>query len=276
MCRSNVAGLGRFAIMMGARVRQAIANAGRTQASVADEIGLATHKLSKSLSGARTFRDAEVDRLARALSVSREYLLSGGTGDQRENCDLSTPRDRILDAAADLIATQGIHVVRIADIAQACGVSTGTVHYYFPTRDDVLTAALQHYAQRMFTRLEGTLSRIEDPSEQLRYLIDSQLPTDPVVRDEWSVWVQFWTEAVLIPALRPAHNELYARWRKLVLSVVERAAAAGLIADSDPSVVAIRFTTLVDGAVIQLLTETPGTNIEQVRSLLAEAFWPPH
>ena len=47
----------------------------------------------------------------------------------------------ILDAAAGLIAERGYHAVRVADIAAVAGTSTGTVHYYFPGKDDVLTAA---------------------------------------------------------------------------------------------------------------------------------------
>lgn len=260
--------------MMGVRVRQAILNAGRTQTSVAEQIGLAVDKFSKSLSGTRAFRDTEIDQLSMALGISRDYLVHG-TGADLVGQDAKSPRERILDAAAKLIATQGFHTVRVADIAQECGVSTGTIHYYFPTRDDVLTAALHHYAERMFARLEGALNHLDDPAQRLRYLIDSQLPTNPDVRDEWSVWVQFWTEAMLIPALRPAHNQLYGRWRSIVHEVVERAVDAGLIPGVDPSTATIRFTTLLDGAAIQLLTHAPDADVERVRVLLREVFWPP-
>ncbi|MEB8336877.1 TetR/AcrR family transcriptional regulator [Streptomyces endophyticus] len=262
--------------MDGNRIRDAIARAARTQSSVAAEIGLAPHKLSKSLAGTRAFKPAEIAALADALGFSTEYLLTG-RGDDGGHPDSPLPERRILDSAAQLIATRGFHMVRIADIAKACDVSTGTVHYYFPTRDDVLTAALQHYAERMFVRVRARLDQLrDDPTAQLHHLIDSQLPVDPVVRDEWSVWIQFWTEAILVPALRPAHNDLYERWRSLIHTVVVNAQHAGAIGDRDPGMIAARFTSLVDGAATQLLTGTPGMNVELMRALLTEVFWPPY
>ena len=51
-------------------------------------------------------------------------------------------RTQMLRAAAALIAERGYDGVRIADIAAACGASTGSVHYHFSGRDEILTAAL--------------------------------------------------------------------------------------------------------------------------------------
>ncbi|KXF52927.1 hypothetical protein AXA44_08840 [Rhodococcus sp. SC4] len=262
--------------MDGNRIRDAITRSGRTQSSVAAEIGLAPHKLSKSLAGTRAFKPTELAALADALGVSTHCLLTGRQ-DADSHVDSLLPERRILDSAAELIATHGFHSVRIADIAQACDVSTGAVHYYFPTRDDVLTAALQHYAERMFLRVQARLDQLrDDPTAQIRHLIDSQLPVDPAVRNEWSVWIQFWTEAILVPALRPAHNNLYERWRTLVHTVVTNAQQAGIVGDRDPRKIAAQFTTLVDGAAIQLLTGAPGMDVDLMRGLLTEAFWPQH
>jgi AcrR family transcriptional regulator len=49
--------------------------------------------------------------------------------------------EQILEAACQAILERGFPATRIADIAAAAGVSTGTVHYYFATRDEVLIAA---------------------------------------------------------------------------------------------------------------------------------------
>lgn len=260
--------------MVGDRIRDAIARAGRTQSSVAAEIGLAPDKLSKSLGGVRAFSDRELDALSEVLGVSSTYLRTG----QPEGGVEPGPallQQRILDSAAELIATRGFHAVRIADIADACDVSSGTVHYYFATRDDVLTAALQHCAERMFSRVQARLDQLgADPAAQIRYLIDSQLPVDAAVWSEWSVWVQFWTEAVLVPALRPAHNDLYGRWWNLVHAVVTDAQKAGVLAARDSRMTVARFTALVDGAAIQVLTRAPTMDVDLMRALLTDVFWP--
>ena len=53
-------------------------------------------------------------------------------------------RERILAAAVDRIASDGIDDVRIARIAMDAGVSTALVHYHFETREALLGEALEY------------------------------------------------------------------------------------------------------------------------------------
>ena len=53
-------------------------------------------------------------------------------------------RERILEAACDLIAAEGIDDVRIARVAMRAGASTALVHHYFSTREELLEQALLH------------------------------------------------------------------------------------------------------------------------------------
>ncbi len=53
-------------------------------------------------------------------------------------------RERILEAACDLIAAEGIDDVRIARVAMRAGASTALVHHYFATREQLLEQALLH------------------------------------------------------------------------------------------------------------------------------------
>jgi len=57
-------------------------------------------------------------------------------------------RERILEAACDLIAAQGIDDVRIARVATRAGASTALVHHYFSTREELLEEALIHSFER--------------------------------------------------------------------------------------------------------------------------------
>jgi len=53
-------------------------------------------------------------------------------------------RERILDAAIERIAGDGIDGVRIARIAMDAGVSTALVHYHFRTREVLLAETLDY------------------------------------------------------------------------------------------------------------------------------------
>jgi AcrR family transcriptional regulator len=177
-------------------------------------------------------------------------------------------RETILEAASKLIAERGYHAVRVADIAAACGTSTGTVHYHFSAKEDVLTEALKYYVQRAFERQSVELREIDDARERLLHLFEMQLPVSDEVREEWSAWLQFWAEALLRPELRPVHDEFYVRWRETIVRIVERGQRQGIFRPVDPQAVARHLTALTDGAAIQALIGVQGMGVEQMRELL--------
>lgn len=180
-------------------------------------------------------------------------------------------RVAILDAAAQLIAERGYHAVRVADIAKVVGTSTGTVHYYFPGKDDVLTSALRQAIDRAFDRQSRELKAIGSAHERLLKLIDMQLPRIGPVRDEWSIWMQFWAEATVRPELRPLHHAYYARWHETVVRIVVRGRHQGVFrSDVEPETVARQLTAMTDGVAIQVLTGAPALTVSAMRELLVQ------
>jgi AcrR family transcriptional regulator len=179
-------------------------------------------------------------------------------------------RQAILEAASKLIAARGYHAVRVSDIARACDTSTGSVHYYFAGKVDVLTEALTYSVERAFERQSAELRAIKDARERLLHLIDMQLPGEDPVRGEWSIWLQFWAEAVVRPELRETHNELYSRWRETIVRIVRRGQRQGTFRDIDPDGVTRHLTALTDGAAMQVMIGVEGASVARMRRLLVD------
>jgi AcrR family transcriptional regulator len=180
-------------------------------------------------------------------------------------------RTAILDAAAQLIAERGYHAVRVSDIAAVVGTSTGAVHYYFPGKSEVLTTALQHAVGRAFDRQREDLKTIDNAHQRLLKLIDMQLPRVGPVRDEWSIWMQFWAEATIRPELRPVHNTFYARWHETVVRVVVRGQRQGIFrSEVDPETIAHRLTAMTDGLAIQVMTGAPNMTVSAMKEILVQ------
>ncbi len=72
--------------------------------------------------------------------------------------DALVNREKILRAAADAMAQQGLNVP-LADIAKAAGVGVGTFYRGFPDR----TALLHALEHRSYDMLIDILDRIENP-----------------------------------------------------------------------------------------------------------------
>lgn len=58
-------------------------------------------------------------------------------------------RKKLVDAAIEIFAAQGITTTSTADIAKAAGVSHGTVFLHFPCRDDLVFAAIKRFGRHL-------------------------------------------------------------------------------------------------------------------------------
>jgi len=57
-------------------------------------------------------------------------------------------RDRILNAARELLLHYGYDKTTVSDIAQAAGISKGAIYLHFPSKDALVEALLWHDAER--------------------------------------------------------------------------------------------------------------------------------
>jgi AcrR family transcriptional regulator len=64
-------------------------------------------------------------------------------------------RRRILDAAMRLFAERGYHASSNADVAEAANLTRGAMLYHFPTREDLVEAAIDHIQQRRTEAFEA-------------------------------------------------------------------------------------------------------------------------
>jgi AcrR family transcriptional regulator len=184
-------------------------------------------------------------------------------------------RERILEAACDLIAADGIDEVRIARVARRAGASTALVHHYFSTREDLLEQALLHSFDRVGDERFGD-RRAERPppgetaTEKLGRLIDECLPLPGPQEQEWVLWVELWLRAVRDPSLRPVAIRLYGRYRAWIAAAIREGTASGEFAPTDPRALADRVIALLDGFGIRALLGDPVIDADRARREVTE------
>ncbi|NYI95366.1 AcrR family transcriptional regulator [Streptomonospora nanhaiensis] len=271
------------------RVRELIVRSGRSQREFADLLGLEPSKLSKSLKGTRRLAADELIRIAEVAGVTVNWLLHGS--DDAATVVAVPPRDRspvpaaergteraagaerrrqIIEAAHRLIAVHGYHSVRTVDIARACGTSSATIHYHFPALRDLLDEALRSAAKQAFDRQVAVLHTVPCARTRLYRLIELQLPYPGLLRREWSIWLQVWTESALNPQLRDLHAAHYQRWHDTIARTLREGIEAGQFREFDVEAMTMRLTALIDGLGIQVMTGRPGRTVEAMRETLRE------
>ena len=105
---------------------------------------------------------------------------------KRERKRLQTPnpevRQRLIEAAAELINTGGYSALRIEEITERAGLSVGTFYLYFDGKSDLFVNLVQDYTERLRERLLGSGGGIE--AEGMERSLDAYL--DFVLENEQS------------------------------------------------------------------------------------------
>ena len=171
-------------------------------------------------------------------------------------------RPAILKAAAEVIAERGVIGTRIADVAERAGTSAPGVLYWFASKDELLTEALQFSDDRFYAELSEQLARLDGARPRLARIVELW----PAEGDgEAVLWMELWVRALRDPQVNAARERLDARWRAAIAEVVRDGQASGEFGDEDPEAFALTLGALMDGFAIQLALRDPAVTPELVR-----------
>jgi TetR/AcrR family transcriptional repressor of nem operon len=83
---------------------------------------------------------------------------------------VSPVREQLLEHTLMLLGTRGYNGFSYRDLAELVGVKTSSIHYYFPTKEDLALAAVQAYATSI-----GDIMRAMDPNGPLKEQVEQYL-----------------------------------------------------------------------------------------------------
>jgi AcrR family transcriptional regulator len=160
-------------------------------------------------------------------------------------------REAIVDAALAVARRKGLAATTVRDVAEEMGSSSGLIHHYFETMDDVLAAAFERVAGEDLTRTAAAVAAATGPEDALATFFRAYAPADA----DWAfqLWLDAWAEAARRPALRATSQRLNLAWQALMEDVLRRGAAAGRFECPDPASAAWRLISIIDGLALQVV-----------------------
>jgi AcrR family transcriptional regulator len=82
-------------------------------------------------------------------------------------------RERLIEAARQLFYEQGYTATGIAQILEAAKARSGSLYYFFPTKEDLLLAVLENYKELLWPMvIQPVFERIHDPIERIFGILD--------------------------------------------------------------------------------------------------------
>lgn len=159
-------------------------------------------------------------------------------------------RIEILEATCDVVIERGFAGTRVADVAKKLGVSNSLIHYHFASKEELLAAAFEHYAQKDLVDMQHDSDSAPTCVAKLWRLIESYVPegSDDV---EWMIWIDAWGEALRNPKMKPISQQLDEQSIAVFEKVLRAGNEAGEFHCVHPRESATRISGLIDGLAVQ-------------------------
>lgn len=154
-------------------------------------------------------------------------------------------RARAMRAAISVIAEKGTAALRMSDIAERAGMSTGHILYHFGKKDRLLLEVLAWSQADLWARFQQAADRAASPTEKLDLFVRFYLPRDQG-DERYALWTQVLAQGH-DEAGRRILTELLDGWDERLEAILREGRDLGHFADVDLSEFTIRAVAMLSG-----------------------------
>ena len=175
-------------------------------------------------------------------------------------------RRELVLAAYRQIAEGGFEGLRTREVAAEVGVNIATLHYYFPTKESLIRAVLDH----AMNRFRSTLAPHGSPSEQLRNYLRSVRTLLVEEPELGAVMAELALRSVRDESIGSIMNQMYDTWHVTLRGLLRRAVKNGTLpAQQDSDAVAGLVIAAIMGSTLPQVDPKRGDQaIRQLERLL--------
>lgn len=171
---------------------------------------------------------------------------------------------QILQAARDVFAKDGFDSARMDDVADASGLSKGTLYLYYKSKDDLIAGLLKTTFNDLLVQLRALLEI--DKSVETRLLDYAQQMTTYMQQDASTLNIayEFYAVAARQPNVRRLLQTYFADYRAALTALLEQGIKRGEFARFDTTQTAMTLIALLEGLTLLWFTDPDAVQIETV------------
>lgn len=168
-------------------------------------------------------------------------------------------RAQIFRAATEVIARESFSGTTLKKVADAAGVSTGTVNHYFSNKRAMLLETLNHISKEWNDSTREAIYGSEPGMARLKSMVEAAGPRSSINKLRWKVWMAAWGEALQSPELRVALRRSRIEWTGILADALELINEELGGPDIDALEIASLYDALQNGMFVALVTvDSPG------------------
>lgn len=163
----------------------------------------------------------------------------------------SARRQKILQAAAELLRQASSESVQIEDVVRRAGIGRATFYRYFASKEELIATCFAQAVDMLDARLTAAADAAADPPDELRRMVEALVEVQAEHFAPLRLLARSRTE--LSRRWREALRELRVRVLELLRANLERGIASGHYrADVDPEATPVLLNGMVRAGLMQL------------------------
>jgi AcrR family transcriptional regulator len=184
-------------------------------------------------------------------------------------------RQQVLEAAITTLAKHGIQATSVQDIADAAGMSKGSVHYHFESKDELLERVLEACCERIERRITAVFDEPGLPLDRVRRALVEMWAVRREVTPEYRVLMDMQVVARQNVVMQRALAAALGRARRQMVDIgLAKFVEMGLRPKVSIEVIPRLILATLDGLAVHHYVDpvTPQEEVELLRALEATAL----
>lgn len=193
--------------------------------------------------------------------------------------DLARKRNRILDAAMELLLEKGYTRTTVSDVARRADMGRGTLYWHFESKDALFLSVLEREANRIDAMLEPLLQGEAPAADKLAQFIQGSFLLLDQVPNLFTAFMHVLSGAGedVESSLLEWFTDVYRRYNRHAERLLTQARDEGVVSeDLDIPVAAAAIVSLIDAMYLQiemgLVPRDPARVSRAVLGLLREGY----
>ena len=169
--------------------------------------------------------------------------------------------------AFDHIANRGFEGLRVHDVAAKVGINNATLHYYFPTKEDLIKGVVDYMIEKFSTSyaVESGGEKATDAWKEMLAELEDARHNFRDARDRLVVFIELFIRSLRDPTIAEIFKKLDENWRGYLVDLIERGIRQGVFrAELEPEVIATLIMLQIKGFGFQMLGEANLSNADKV------------
>ncbi len=176
-------------------------------------------------------------------------------------------RNRIIWALYRCLSEKGQERVSIKEIAAAAGLPQGVIHYYFTSKDDIISGLAEAMVERFSSMLEERLEKA-DPRDAITIIIDYIVEVLIFDRELNRVFYNLVQMTFERESLRKVMVKMFRNYREQMAVFFQRVGAGSASHAMSSALVAI-----TEGFALQALVDPDSFNPDSVRRIIERGVY---